>query len=256
MTDAPPSLQPMFPNAEPILARFLPRGTTAYAGLHGTFADLHAFLHHLHDRGWHGYLHATQDGTDAFVLVYEGRTVTAATQTSSGEAALGELLSFYEQGATLNAYALSEPFARILSGVGSRPGKFKLTPDFTGLHAGPNGATFYAGGLAIASMPTTLQYEGAFPAPQRPITLILPRSLAGWAHHHYALTLRGRDALNPITTVNQAFRAQYGAPGLTLLRALGEHLTPAEYAVRADATLHDLEEQVQALTKGGYVREA
>ncbi|MFD1730253.1 hypothetical protein ACFSC4_02665 [Deinococcus malanensis] len=98
----------------------------------------------------------------------------------------------------------------MLSGVGSRAWKFNLTEDFTGLHARPTGAIFYARGEIVATMAATLPYEGAFPAPLRPQTLILPRSLAGWAHHHYTLTLRGRDALNAITGVHQNFRAQHG----------------------------------------------
>ena len=40
------------------------------------------------------------------------------------------------------------------------------------------------------------------------------------------------------------------------LRALGENLSPAEYALRTDVALHDLEAMVQDFVKSGYVREA
>uniref|UniRef100_UPI002582A32A hypothetical protein n=1 Tax=uncultured Deinococcus sp. TaxID=158789 RepID=UPI002582A32A len=191
----------------------------------------------------------------AYVLVYEGRTVAAAAVNASGEQALGELLGLYQEGAALSAHPLPATYAHILSGVGSRTWKFNLTPDFTGLHAQPGGALLYSRGEVVATLPATLPYEGAFPAPLRPQTLILPRSLAGWAHHTYGLTLRGRDAVNPITDIFLNFRTQYGAPGIELMRAAAQGLTPAEYAMRSDAALHDLEPLLQEFLKAGYLRE-
>ncbi len=245
----------MFPGASPFLARFLPHSPPTYAGLNESFCDLHAFLKSLHEHSWYGYLYAVLGDQTAYVLLFEGRTVTAAAASATGEQALGELLNLYEQGASLSAHPLSPVYAHVLSGIGSRAWKFNLTEDFTGLHARPTGAIFYARGEIVATLPATLPYEGAFPAPLRPQTLILPRSLAGWAHHHYNLTLRGRDGMNAITDVYHVFRSEYGEAGLTFLRALGEKLTPAEYAMRSDAALHDLEPMVHSFLKTGYVRE-
>ncbi|MFC6659746.1 hypothetical protein [Deinococcus multiflagellatus] len=70
------------------------------------------------------------------------------------------------------------------------------------------------------------------------------------------LTLRGKDALNAITNVHQAFRTRHGQPGLGFLRALAEGLTPAEFALRDDGALHELEALVQEFVAGGFVREA
>lgn len=255
LADMVQDLRPMFPNAAPFLARFLPQSDPTHAGLNHQFCDLHAFLKVLHDQGWSGYLHTALGEQCAFVLLFEGRAVTAAAGNVTGEQALGELLSQYEQGASLNAHPLPAQVAHVLSGIGSRAWKFNLTEDFTGLHARPGGAIFYVKGEITATMPATLPYEGAFPAPLRPQTLILPRSLAGWAHHHYGLTLRGRDALNAITDIHQMFRAKHGPPGLTFMRALGEDLSPAEYAMRTDVALHDLEPMVQDFLSGGLIRE-
>ncbi|GGR85164.1 hypothetical protein GCM10008960_10250 [Deinococcus sedimenti] len=255
LPDMVPDLLPMFPGASPFLARFLPESAPSHAGLSQQFCDLHGFLKFLHEQAWYGYLHAVLGEQQAFVLLFEGRTVTAASGSVTGEQALGELLSLYEQGAQLSAHPLSAELAHVLSGIGSRAWKFNLTEDFTGLHARPGGAIFYARGEIMATMPATLPYEGAFPAPLRPQTLILPRSLAGWAHHHYTLTLRGKDAMNAITSVHQAFRAKHGQPGLTFMRALSEDLSPAEYAMRTDVALHDLEPLVQDFLQSGFVRE-
>ncbi|WP_226342651.1 hypothetical protein [Deinococcus sp. AJ005] len=250
-----PELTPMFPGASPFLARFLPHSPPTYAGLNESFCDLHAFLKYLHEHSWYGYLYAVLGDQTAYVLLFEGRTVTAAAASATGEQALGELLNLYEQGASLSAHPLSPVYAHVLSGIGSRAWKFNLTEDFTGLHARPTGAIFYARGEIVATLPATLPYEGAFPAPLRPQTLILPRSLAGWAHHHYNLTLRGRDGMNAITDVYQVFRNEYGVTGLAFIKALGEKLTPAEYAMRSDAALHDLEPMVHSFLKTGYIRE-
>lgn len=250
-----PELTSKFPGSAPFLARFLPQVPATFMGLNQAFCDLHDFLRHLHDLGWYGYLHAASGEQATYVLVFEGRTVAAASVRSTGEQALGELLHLYEQGAPLNAYALPAHLAHILSGVGSRAWKFNLTEDFTGLHARPRGAIFYSRGEIVATMPATLPYEGAFPAPLRPQTLILPRSLAGWAHGQYGLTLRGRDALNAITTVHQTFRVQHGALGLAFLKALSERLSPAEYAMRSDVALHDLEPLLQEFLRTGVVKE-
>ncbi|WP_295815849.1 hypothetical protein [uncultured Deinococcus sp.] len=251
-----PELSPMFHGAAPFLARFLPQSPATHTGLNQNFCDLHAFLKYLHEHSWYGYLHAILGDQSAYVLLYEGRTVTAAAASATGEQALGELLNLYEQGASLSAHPLPAHYAHVLSGIGSRAWKFNLTEDFTGLHARPTGAIFYVRGEIVATMPATLPYEGAFPAPLRPQTLILPRSLAGWAHHHYALTLRGRDALNAITDVHQVFRMQHGGGGLTFLRALGDKNTPAEYAMRSDVALHDLEPMIQDFLKTGCIKEA
>jgi hypothetical protein len=250
-----PELRPMYPGASPFLARFLPQSEPTFQGLHSAFCDLHAFLKYLHGLGWHGYLFAGLGDQAAYVLVYEGRTVAAAAVNASGEQALGELLGLYQEGAALSAHPLPATYAHVLSGVGSRAWKFNLTPDFTGLHARPGGAVLYERGEVVATIPVTLPYEGAFPAPLRPQTLILPRSLAGWAHHAYGLTLRGRDAVNPITDIFLNFRAQYGAPGIELMRAAAQGLTPAEYAMRSDVALHDLEPLLQDFLKAGYLRE-
>ncbi len=248
-------LSPMFAGATPFLARFLPAVTPSHTGIQTGFCNLHDFLRFLHDQNWYGFLHAGLGEQAAYVLVYEGRTVAAAGLSSTGEQALGELLHLYDQGAPLSAYPLDKHLAHILSGVGSRAWKFNLTDDFTGLHSRPGEAVFYDQGQVVATLPAGLSYEGAFPAPLRPQTLILPRSLAGWAHHGYVATLRGRDAVNAITTAHQGFRARYGQEGLTFQKALIDGLTPAEFALRRDVALHDLEALLKELISAGYLKD-
>lgn len=256
VSDLVPELSPMFPDETPFLARFLPQGVPTFQGLRAPFCELDSFLRYLHGLGWFGFVRVhAPERAGAYVLIFEGRTVTAAAGALTGEQALGEMLRLYEEGGQLDAYELPQQYVHVLSGVGSRAWKFKLTEDFTGLHARATGAIFYAGGEPIATMPATLPYEGAFPAPLRPQTLILPRSLAGWAHYNYTLTLRGRDALSAITDVHQAFRQKHGTEGVQFLRALGSKLSAAEYAQREEVSLHELEQMLSDFVKSGYLRE-
>ena len=252
--DGLPRLRPMFPGAAAFLARFLPASPPLQLGLSSRFCDLHTFLKYLHELSWYGYLHLAVGDVQAWALVYEGRVVSAAAVNATGEQALGELLALYEQGATLATYPLPPSYALILSGVGPRSGKFEPS-EFTGVQAHPGGATFYLRGEAVASLPAPLPYEAAFPAPPHPQTLILPRSFAAWAHHSYALTLRGRDAGNPITGTYHEFRRQSPGVGAALLAALAQGQTPADYAMQTDTPLHDLEPALQELLNGGYLKE-
>lgn len=255
ISNVTPEFQPMYPGVGPFLARFLPQQQPSHLGLSHQFCDLHEFLRHLHELSWCGYMHAELDGQSAYVLVFEGRTVAAAAANATGENALGELLSLYENGASLTAYPLPDVCAHILSGVGSRAWKFNLTQDFTGLHARPTGALFYANGKIVATMAATLPYEGAFPAPLRPQTLILPRSLAGWAHQTYQLTLRGRDAINAITDTHMSFKEEHGTLGQQFLQAIAQQVSPAEYAMRSDIALHEIEALFKELKETGLIRE-
>lgn len=247
---------PVSTSAAPFLARFLPLSAPQQMGLNARFCELHAFLKYLHDLSWYGYLHVSMGDLSTYALVYEGRVVAAAAVNATGEQALGELLSLYEQGGTMSTYPLPPNYAHLLSGVGSRPWNFDLTGDFSGVYADPEGALFYSRGEVVAALPVGLPYAGAFPAPLRPQTLILPRTFAGWAHQLYVPTLRGRDAGNPITGVYHDFRANYGEAGAQFIRALGERQTPADYALRADKTLHDLEPLLQDLIRSGYLKES
>lgn len=255
ISDVTPEFQPMYPGVGPFLARFLPQQQPSHLGLNHNFCDLHEFLRHLHELSWCGYMHAELDGQHAYVLVFEGRTVAAAAANATGENALGELLNLYESGAGLTAYPLPDICAHILSGVGSRAWKFNLTQDFTGLHARPTGALFYSNGKIVATMAATLPYEGAFPAPLRPQTLILPRSLAGWAHQTYQLTLRGQDAINAITDTYMAFKEEHGSLGQQFLQAIAQQISPAEYAMRSDNALHEIEILFKEFKETGLIRE-
>lgn len=251
----PPFLLPMYPSAMPFLGRFLPQSSPTHMGLNQAHTDLHKFLQHMQELSWNGYLHVALGDQSAYALLFEGRIVGAAVAHAVNEEALGELMNLYDQGGNLSAHPLSTNYAHILSGVGSRAWKLAPTEEFTGIYAKPAGAAFYMEGQVIAVTSVSLPYEGSFPATLRPKTISLPRSHARWAHQQYVLTLKGKDALNPITDINMDFRTRFGDKGLRLLRAISQGMMPVDYASRSDLVLHELEPMVHAWLKSGYMRD-
>lgn len=248
------TLTPMFPEAAPVLARLLPEGEARYLGLSASFCDLHAFLRHLHDSNWYGCLHVGLGEQNVYVLVFEGRIIAASSGTQVGELALGEMLQLFTAGAVLNAYQLDQNVTHALAGVSSRVWKVTPTDNFSGVLVEQGSCILMMEGKVLGRFQMELGETGVFPAPLRPQTLILPKPLAGWAHQQYPVTLRGRDALSPITPTHQNFRKHHGQQGVDFLRSLGQDLTPAEYSLRNDIPLHDLEPLIQNWLKDGFIK--
>jgi len=82
----------------------------------------------------------------------------------------------------------------------------------------------------------------------------LPDEPAGWESYRYALTLRGRDALNPMTDLWWRFESQYGPGGRALLEAVGKG-DPLDQVARATGTEFDEVRKVVERWEGdGVVR--
>ena len=82
----------------------------------------------------------------------------------------------------------------------------------------------------------------------------LPSEPPGWEAQHFVLTLRGRDALNPMTELWMRFRSTYGAPGQRLLEVLADGATLEAVATALDTPLEELRPWLQRLEAEGLVR--
>lgn len=82
----------------------------------------------------------------------------------------------------------------------------------------------------------------------------LPEEPPGWEAQHYVLTLRGRDALNPMTELWMRFRATYGVPGQRLLEVLTDGATLEAVAAALDTPLEELRPWLHKLEEEGMVR--
>ena len=82
----------------------------------------------------------------------------------------------------------------------------------------------------------------------------LPEEPPGWEAQHYVLTLRGRDALNPMTELWMRFRTNYGAPGQHLLEVLADGASLEAVAAALDTPLEELRPWLARLEDEGFVR--
>ena len=131
-------------------------------------------------------------------------------------------------------------------------------PDgFSGLELTSAGARYYAAGSPYLFIPRpggAPLTTGLFAPSLRAPALSLPSEPHGWERRAYSLTLRGRDALNPLTELSMRFRGEFGRAGQ---RALEQFRT--EGSVEAAATalsleLGDLKPTVERLHTEGFLR--
>lgn len=251
-----PRLEPAHPRSDLTLARLAPRARARHAGLLATFVDLPRLAEHLALAGDDGVL-AVGDGGEpaALALLLEGRLVAANARGAAGETwgapALAELVRRFAEGASLDVHGLDRRTVHALCGLAERPWRAAPPENFTGVTVSADGAaTLYWGAEALGSVSAGQTAPGTYPAPLRPPALALPRPVGPWASARYALTLRGRDALNPITDAHARARTALGRRGLELLERLGRGLTPLE----AGGETAELEPLVSAILRDGLAR--
>ncbi len=101
--------------------------------------------------------------------------------------------------------------------------------------------------------PPAIRRYAALDEPAAPV-VPLPEEPPGWEAQHYVLTLRGRDALNPMTELWMRFRATYGVPGQRLLEVLTDGATLEAVAAVLDTPLEELRPWLHKLEEEGLVR--
>lgn len=261
-----PRLEAAYGRSGLTLARLLPRARARHAGLLSSFVDLGRLAEGLALAGDDGAL-VVGDGGDAtaVALLFEGRLVGANARGPSnqgpvsagpggeswGAPALAELARQFADGASLDVLGLDRRVAHALCGLSERPWRSGPPENFTGVSVSPDGlATLFWGGEPVASLAAGPTAPGTYPAPLRPAPMALPRPTGPWASARYALTLRGRDALNPITDAHARTRQALGRPGLDLLAQLGRGLTPLETGL----AVAELEPLVSAILRDGLAR--
>ncbi len=251
-----------FPGASLNMGRVAPRGTPAIVGLRSGFVDLAGLATHLEKNTLDGYLALTDiDATLlGMALVLEGHLVAACALAPSdtvlwGEPALVLFAQRFIEDTVLEFCALERPIVHSLAGVGQRPIKVAPGDFFTGVRAHGDGkVSLYADGAVIARLDADYRENGTLPASIRPPRLLLPRVIGAWATERYAFTLRGRDAVNPITDTYNRARAAHGKLALDVLARLGRGQTPLETAPTVDRDVTELEIIVEAFLREGLLR--
>ncbi len=255
------AMPPAFEGAELLLGRATPRGEARITGLTAAFADLNGLAKYLEQQGLDGYLALVNSDAqpEAMALVFEGGLIGANALGESGpawgEGALNLMTHRYAQDGTLGFFKLERSLVHALSGLGGRVLKVQPGDFFTGVRAHGDGRiTLLAEGAVIGRLNAGLRENGTYPAALRPARLVLPRVLGAWATERYTFTLRGRDAINPITDQYNRARAAHGKMALELLARLGRGQTPLESAATLERDVTELEPLVETFLREGWLR--
>ena len=219
--------------------------------------DLGGLHRRLEATGWSGLVRV---GDDAAELWRAGRVVAARAGKASGSDALrGLRRAAAEEAAALELAPLDPRTVAALHGLaelqraeGLPAGGLVCEPERTAF-VGRTDVEFAVAGAAGAT-----GSAGAYAPADRLATppLRLPEEPAGWESYRYALTLRGRDALNPMTDRWSAFDAKHGDRGRRLLEAVGAGEALDKVARATGTDFADVRKAVEAWEADGVVRRA
>jgi hypothetical protein len=225
--------------------------------------DLKSLLPRLRGAGWSGAIVGTHGDVEAVAVMTEGRvSVARADRGGVTLSRLDALRSLQRMAVDADSGALTlvplEPrLAAALSGLALERTHAGDPAQLTGVIVAADGYAFVTRGepyLTVATEP--VDPPRAYPALEVPTSpdLHLPDEPPGWETRRYVLTLRGRDALNPMTELWMRFRTAYGAPGQRLLEVLADGATIEHVAAALETDLDELGPWLKKLEEEGLVR--
>lgn len=266
-----PRLPGLVPTSSSPLLRALPRLAPPLRIVPGLI-DLRALLDRLQEDGFNGALSRSTDDESLAVLLVGGRVAAAVHEQngvvherSSAMRAL-QRAGMDVSGPPLQLDRLDALVARSLLGLaqGWRLEASTDTSTFDGVALDPGGVRFVRGGQAYlhvdaSGWPSMQRFglakvDAVGSAGAAAAGLELPNEPPGWEDQRYSLTLRGQDALNPMTELSMAFDDGYGRTGHQVLENLSHGNSLAQVAERLRLDLQDLKKWLQRLEGDGLVR--
>lgn len=240
--------------------RALPRAGAGQQLVNGA-TDLPRLFDHLRSSAFTGSLAVHSAGEAGLVLLLAGRIGAAVFEREQfvwqRSDALRALQRHTLQAADgqLQLTPLDAPTIHSLLGVAldSRAGAADPA-SFTGVLATDSGYLFQQLGtpyLLVRTPPTVIGVHYGLPA-ELP-DLQLPRGAPGWEQLRYDLTLRGRDALIPMTELSMQFSETFGRQGRQILDALLAGHSLEETAARLGSDLSDLKPWLDRLEQDGLI---
>lgn len=260
-----PQLPARSPGSESPLLRALPRLKPPLVVPTGVL-DLSALLDKLHADGFYGILAYSAPSEWAVSLVLAGEIRAAVHERNGRLSSRSEALRVLQKRSGESGpgqieleeldRAILEPLTALaLESTAKAAGE----APFSGLELDERGYRFVSKGQAILTVPS----EPHGPARRyalhgtllTPPPLSFPKEPPGWEDRRYALTLRGKDALNPMTELNMEFRDHHGDLGQKVLDVLGRGLTLQDSADRLALDLGELKPWLERLEGAGMIRE-
>jgi hypothetical protein len=232
------------------VVRAAPR-LVAASGWPALATDLGGLHRRLEHAGWSG-IERIGDGA---ALWHDGRLVAARVGKATDVEALRALRrAAAEESAEITLDPLDGRTAAALHGLAELQRGEGMPA--AGLVAEAERTAFVSRGEIDLAVAGACGASGTFVASDRLASapIRLPDEPAGWESYRYALTLRGRDALNPMTDLWWRFESQYGTRGRALLEAVGKG-DPLDQVARGTGTDFDEVRKVVEKWEGdGVVR--
>ncbi len=126
---------------------------------------------------------------------------------------------------------------------------------FDGIASDDTGYTFHLDGKAYLHVRSEPLVAGVrYAQPSELPDLHLPGGKPGWERENFDLTLRGRDALIPMTELAMEFEQRYGQQGRDLLSSLKKGMSPEDISAELQLDLGGIRESLELLKKDGMIR--
>ncbi len=272
-TDALPQFGSYFPQSSVLALRALPALGAERLNAHDT--DLRALVTRLTRERFTGTLAVFTHGQQGAVLFFSGRIGAAFHEvdqdtTFRGSSALRVMLQLSDQhfaqpvqgegnGVWLELRTLPPLISASLLGLAQeQTEQTEGSEPRSGLEVSSVGYTYYNAGLPYLFTPHTAEvrrdalgfYTPAYSTP----SLSLPSEPPGWEEQRYYLTLRGRDALNPMTELAMRFEREFGRTGRQTLTQLARRSTVADVARSLSVEPNDLRPHVEKLEAESLIR--
>lgn len=255
-----PQLASMYPESALPAMRALPALGPAQGLFPGLF-DLRALVAWARREGLNAALTVHSNEEQGIALFFEGRIAAALFERDGfvweRSDALRAIYRFsLEPGRpSMQLQRLEPEVAGSLLGLasGRRAGSAEVT-SFTGLSAGEGGCTFYCSGRPFLYLAAEFPAGGRFTPLETVPDLDLPDDPPGWERRRFDLTLRGRDALNPMTELSMRFGDNYGERGRQVLEAVKRGHSIEEAARGLGMDLQALKPWLERLESDGLIR--
>ena len=223
--------------------------------------DLRLLFEHLQTNAFNGCLSYEHDVERGLVLINDGQIAAAFFENDGAMHAGNDALRYLHRrsldalGSHFDLRALNKTISSSLLGLALLQHRPNPPETFTGLECSERGYTFYQHGQAILQVQTELvgkvgYYLACSSAPE----LHLPDELPGWEEQRYLLTLRGKDALNPMTDLAMQFQREVGHSGKRLLQQLASGQTIETTARNLKLELAEIKPWLEKLEREGFVR--
>ncbi len=220
--------------------------------------DLKALLESLQLEQFTGYLSLSKTIENGLVLLHQGH-IAAAVYENDGYVREGsDALRLLRRASLFGTAEVElmklEPFlVRALLGLALSVMSKDAKGD--GLESGELGYTFVRAGEPFLRVAVELHGRvGFYEAVTNVPDLIMPDEPIGWEQQRYQLTLRGRDALNPMTSLSMEFQSGYGKQGKRLLEQLSKGLNAEKLSESLVMTISDLKPVLEKLEREGLIR--